>query len=65
MPTPEEQAARLRSEILRLSSIVEAAKITYRVVSLERALIVAHAQTLEELEAERPWRSSACGSPSR
>ena len=51
MQTPEEQIVRLRSEIFRLSSIVDAAKTTYRVVSLERALIVVHTQTLGELLA--------------
>jgi hypothetical protein len=51
MQTQEEQLTRLRSEILRLSSIVVAAKTTYRVVSLERALVVVHKQALEELLA--------------
>jgi hypothetical protein len=54
MLPPEEEITRLRNEIFRLSSIVDAAKITHRVVSLERALIVVHTQTLGELLASRP-----------
>jgi hypothetical protein len=71
MLTCEQEIARLRNEIARLSAIVEAAQLTNKDVSLQRALIVQHAQTLllMQLHASRaqagarvPYRSSASSS---
>jgi hypothetical protein len=54
MRTAEEQKTYLREEIARLRSIVEAARLTGRNVSLQRALIVHHSCELAELEVSAP-----------
>ena len=56
MPTAEEEIARLRTEIVRLGVIVDAARMTDRNVSLERALIVDHASALLHLQLHPPRR---------
>jgi hypothetical protein len=54
MPTSEEQKTYLRDEIARLGCIVEAARLSRRDVSLQRALIVHHSIELAELELDAP-----------
>jgi hypothetical protein len=72
MREAEAQKIFLRNEIARLGCIVEAARLTERNVSLQRALIVRHACDLAELEIaspaegpSTPQRSSACGEANR
>jgi hypothetical protein len=54
MRTTEEQKTYLRDEIARLGSIVEAARLSQRDVSLQRALLVHHSSELAELELRAP-----------
>lgn len=54
MQSIEERKTYLRDEVARLGSIVEAARLTQRDVSMQRDLIVQHAVELAELELDRP-----------
>jgi hypothetical protein len=56
MLTYEQEIARLRNEIARLSAIVEAAQLTNRDVSLQRALIIQHQVALVDLQPNAPSR---------
>jgi hypothetical protein len=58
MQEAEARKIYLRDEIARLGRIVEAARMTERNVSLQRALIVRHATDLAELELAEPGASN-------